>query len=276
MKKLLSVTMVLIMLVLTACSGGNQNNGGNSQSDATNKLEQIKQSGKLVVGTSADYPPFEFHAMIDGKDEIVGFDIEIAKKIAEHLGVELEVQDMGFDAVLAGVGTGLIDIGVAGINKSEEREAEMDFSEVYYKSKNALVIKADSDNKFATIEDLAGKTVGVQIGTMQEEMSKEKFTQSTSKSLAKVTDLILELQTGLIDAVLLELPVAQSYVAQNPDLKMGELIIEEENGGTCVITANGETELMVEINKVIKELIETDQINVFVKEANELAEKSAK
>lgn len=270
MKKVVSILMVLSMLLLTACGGAST--GENTPTEAGNKLEQIKQSGKIVVGTSADYPPYEFHAMIDGKDEIVGFDIEIAKKIAEHLGVELEVQDMGFDAVLAGVGTGLIDIGVAGINKSKERDEVMDFSDVYYKAENVIITRADSDTNYATIEDLDGKTIGVQLGTIQDEYAKAEFKNSTIKSLGKITDLVLELKTGLIDGILLEIPVAKSYVSQNSDLKLGEMVFLKEDGGSCIITANGETELMAEINAVIKELLETDQITVLVQDANKLAD----
>ena len=91
-------------------------------------LEGIKNKGKIVLGTSADYPPFESHAMIDGKDEIVGFDIEIAKYIAEELGVELEIKDMDFDKLLGGLSTGMLDIVIAGMNPDPEREKEANFT----------------------------------------------------------------------------------------------------------------------------------------------------
>ena len=100
------------------------------------KLDTVKESGKLIVGTTADYPPYEFHAMIDGKDTIVGFDMALAADIAKHLGVELEIQDMEFSAVLSGVETGLIDVGIAGIKSTAERDKTMDFSKIYRNSKN--------------------------------------------------------------------------------------------------------------------------------------------
>ncbi len=274
LKKLLGIITICGILSLTACAGETAS-GESASTEPANKLEQIKQSGKLVVGTSADYPPYEFHAMIDGKDQIVGFDIEIAKKIAEHLGVELEVQDMAFDAVLAGVDTGLIDIGVAGINKSDERDEVMDFSEMYYSAENIILTKADSENNYTTLDELDGKTIGVQMGTLQDDFAKAEFTNSTVKSLGKITDLVLELKTGMIDAILLEAPVARAYAAQNPDLKLGEMTFLKEEGGAYITTANDEPELMAEINLVIKELLDSGQLDLLVQQATELAEQQA-
>lgn len=268
MKKLLSTILVGIMAItmLTGCSGGE------SAAEPANKLEAIKSSGKLVVGTCADYPPYEFHMIIDGVDTIVGFDMEIAKAIAEGLGAELEIKDMSFDAVLAGVGTGMIDIGVAGINPTPEREDAMDFSDVYYKASQTVVVKAENADKYKSNDDLKGKIIGAQTGTLQEGVAQE-IEGVTVKSLAKVTDLILELKTGKVDAVMLELPVAGSYANQNKDLAVPESIVfEKMEGGSTVITAKGEAQLMEEINKIIAKLLEEGKIDEFVADANELAE----
>lgn len=270
MKKLLSMFMVLSMLFLVACSGGN-----NSSDKNLNKLEQIKKNGKIVVGTSADYPPYEFHAMINGKDEIVGFDIEIAKKIAEEIGVEIEIQDMGFDAVLAGVGTGIIDIGIAGVSKTKERDEVMDFSNIYYDSTHTVITTASSNESYKSIEDFEGKTVGVQLGSIQEGIAQKELKDVNIKSVGKVTDLILELKTGIVDLIIVETAVAESYVKQNSDLKLGEIIFSDDEGGSSVITANGEDELMEVINKVIEKLKSSGDIDKFVADANELAESIA-
>ena len=278
MKKILSIMMAAMMVFMVACGQkdtGTNGDEGTNQAPA-NKLEEIQAAGKLVVGTSADYPPYEFHMMIDGKDQIVGFDVEIMKELAEGLGVELEIQDMGFDAVLAGVGTGLIDIGVAGINPMPEREDAMDFSNVYYKASHTIIVPADKVSDFQSGDDLKGKTIGVQIGTLQEQVANEQIQGATVKSLVKVTDLILELKTGMIDAIILEMPVAKSYEKQNPDLKVADnIIFEKMEGGSTVITANGETQLMDQINKILKDLVDSGKVDQFVAEANELADQAA-
>jgi len=273
MKKLLSIiiTGIMALSLLTAC-GSTQD----QVSEPQNKLEAIKSSGKLVVGTSADYPPYEFHMIIDGVDTIVGFDIEIAKAIASGLGAELEIKDMAFDAVLAGVGTGMIDLGVAGINPTPEREAAMDFSDVYYKASHTIVVKSENASQYASQDDLKGKVIGAQTGTLQEGVAQE-IEGVTVKSLGKVTDLILELKTGKIDAVILELPVANSYANQNEDLSVVEKVVfEKMEGGSSVITAEGEKELMAAVNEIIAQLIKDGKIDTFVADATMLAEQVAK
>ena len=157
MKKLLSIiiTGIMALSLMTGCTGTQE-----QAAEPQNKLEAVKAAGKLIVGTSADYPPYEFHMVVDGVDTIVGFDIEIAKELAKGLGVELEIKDMAFDAVLAGVGTGMIDLGVAGINPTPEREDAMDFSDVYYKASHTIVVKSENVSQYSTEADLVGKVIG--------------------------------------------------------------------------------------------------------------------
>ncbi len=177
MNKKVSLLLVLVMLLsitLTACGG----KGGNIQGENNNVegegrgLQEIIDSGKIVLGTSADYPPFEFHAMIDGKDTIVGFDIEIAKYIAEDLGVELEIKDMEFDKLLGGLSTGMLDMVIAGMNPDPDREAN--FTDIYYEANLSVLITKDDESNITKVEDLEGKSIGVQIGTTQESIAQKK------------------------------------------------------------------------------------------------------
>ena len=135
-KKIISIIItILIAFSLSGCSQG-------KASAEVSKMDKIKEKGKIVIGTSADYPPYEFHKSIDGKDTIVGFDIEIAKEIAKDLGVELEIKDMKFDGLLAALQTGNIDFVAAGMNPTEDRKKNVDFSKIYYTAVQCVVIRS--------------------------------------------------------------------------------------------------------------------------------------
>ena len=113
--------------------------GGAKDSKSGSALDKIKASGKIILGTSADYPPYEFHALVDGKDTIVGFDIELAKEIAKDLGVELEIKDMSFDGLLAALVSGNVDMVISGMTPTEERRQNVDFSDIYYQAVHGAV-----------------------------------------------------------------------------------------------------------------------------------------
>ena len=283
MKKLLSLMLVLaLVLSLAACGTTEQKpaetkpaEGTPTETTVKNKLESVKESGKLIVGTSADYPPYEFHALIDGKDTIVGFDIEFAKAIGEALGVEVEIQDMDFTAVLTGVETGLIDVGIAAINPDPVRDETMDFSDIYFKSTYTVLINKNSVEDYKSLEDLNGKMIGAQLGTVQEEMANSQIQDAQVVALAKITDLVLQLKTGLIDAIVVEVPVADSYAKQNDDIvTVPEIDFSDSGmeGGSVVVAANGETELLAEINKVIADLQAQGKFEEWYTEAVELAD----
>ena len=127
MKKKISLFIGIILILsslLIACGKDKDTNVEHKSSEVESySLEGIKKKGKLIMGTSADYPPNEFHIMVDGKDTIVGFDIEIGKYIADKLGVELEIKDMEFNNLLGGLSTGMLDIVIAGMADEPDREA---------------------------------------------------------------------------------------------------------------------------------------------------------
>ena len=235
-------------------------------------LEAIKEKGTLVLGTSADYPPYEFHASIDGKDEIVGFDIEIGREIAKDLGVELVIKDMKFDGLLAALDQGNIDIVIAGMSPTPERAQNVDFSEIYYQSKQTVVVRAEDKDLLISADSLTGKKLGVQKGAIQETIASEQFPGASPVALGKITDLILSLNSGRIDAAIIEYPVAKSGVTANPGLFITEIPIEMEDNGTAIALKKGSGDYLTAVNATLKRLLEANLVEKFVADATLLAE----
>ncbi|MGL5693584.1 MAG: transporter substrate-binding domain-containing protein [Peptostreptococcaceae bacterium] len=138
MKKI--IKLALGVIISTSMVGCTLSNDGNDSSNK-NKLEEIKERGTLMVATSAEYPPYEFHEMIDGKDTIIGLDAMIAKDIADEIGVELEFVDMDFDGVLGAINADKADIVLAGMTATDERKENANFSEPYYFEKNRIIVR---------------------------------------------------------------------------------------------------------------------------------------
>lgn len=234
-------------------------------------IKKIKDKGKIVLGTSADYPPYEFTVLKDGKDEIVGFDISLAKYIAEEMGVELEIVDMPFESLLVGLETGKFDMVIAGMNPDPEREAN--FSKVYYNATHGIITTKDKAQELKSVEDLKGKHLGAQIGTVQEGIG-EKLEDVQLKTLPLITNLILELSTGKIDGVIMEKPVAESYAKVNKDLVVVEGIEwGDESEGTAVALKKGNDALTQKVNEIIEKVLKENLIEKWVIEANEVNEK---
>ncbi|TFE27221.1 ABC transporter substrate-binding protein [Cohnella luojiensis] len=261
-KGLMIVLSAVLALTLAACGNNNEKSG---------KLADIKEAGKIVLGTSAEYAPYEFHKNVDGKDQIVGFDIEIAKEIAKDLGVELEIKDMDFGNLLAEVKLGKIDFVIAGMTPDEDRRKSVDFTKNYYEATQAVFVRAEDKDKFTTMKDLEGKAIGVQMGSTQEKIAKD-ITGAKVKSLGKTTELVLELKSKKVDALIVELPVAQGYVNKNPDLFLTSIVPEYESGGSAVAVNKGETELLAEIQKTLDRLTAEKTIDKWVSEMTELAD----
>ena len=273
LKKVISIMLILTMLLTFAACGAKTTGVAattDEQKTAT-KIEQIKAKGKLVLGTSADYPPYEFHKAINGKDEIVGFDIEIAKAIAKDLGVELEIKDMKFDGLLAALVVDDIDFIVAGMVPKEERKKSVDFSMQYYQAEQNVLVRAEDAGKITSIESLKGLKVGAQKSTVQEDLAKEKTQASEVKSLSKITDLVLELQNGKIDAVVLVGPVANAYAKQNPKLAVSGISLGSEEG-VAVAVNKGTADLLEAINKSLDTMIKAGTIDKYIQEATTLSE----
>lgn len=238
---------------------------------AKTKLDEIKEKGVLVLGTSADYPPFEFHLEVDGKDTIVGFDIDIAKKIASDIGVELEIIDMKFDGLLPALTAGKIDLIVAGMTPTDERKESVDFSIVYYDSRQTMLVKTENAGTLNTVEAFAGKTLGVQKATIQEELAKTIFTSSEAKSIDKIPNLIMELKTDKVDGLILAEPVAKQYAAANPDLSVNGVDLGSE-GGSAIAIEKGSQDYLDAINASIQSLLDSGEMDKIISDAMLLSE----
>lgn len=279
MKKLFGALVVLTgILVLGACGNGGSSSTGSSSASgsADNQLEAIKAAGVLNVATSADFAPFEFHALIDGKDTIVGADIDMVNEIADRLGVEVNILDLDFNAVLTALQQGKVDIAVSGISATDERKQTFDFTDNYFTPEQKLVVNKNNESAFDSIESLTGKKVGAQKGSIQEMIVQDQLADSQLVSIAKVPNLVNELKQGSIDGLVLESAVAESYVAQNDDLVITDVALEASEGDSYAIALpKGSTELQEELNSILKELIEDGTIDEYVQKNTDLANENA-
>ena len=277
MKKfLLLIISIMAIFSLVACGQKNDENSStqetetSQESNSSNIIDDIKSKGYISVATSPDYPPYEFKIVEDGKEKIVGFDIAIAKEIAKDLGVDIKIVEMGFDGILLELQSGNVDLAVAGFSPSEERKKAVDFSDIYYNSSQALIAKDENAESFTSFESLAGKKVGVQLASIQENLAKNNIPNANIVSLNKLPSIILDLKNGNIDAALVELPVAKGYVEQFPNLKIAPITIYEETGGAAFAIRKGNQELVDAVNATIERLKNEGLIDQFVIEANEL------
>lgn len=274
MLKRTAAVLAVLAAILPATAGG--------QKDAS-VMDKIKADGKIILGTSADYPPYEFHALIDGKDTIVGFDISIAQEIAKDLGVQLEIKDMNFDGLLAALVSGNVDFVISGMTPTEERKQNVDFSDIYYEAVHGAVIrKADADKYASDPASLKDVMVGAQKGAIQVGIAKEQIKGVSGaeldnnhpqvKELGTLPDLIMEVKNSKLEAVVAELPVAKAYVGANPDLTLADYTFQDAEGGSAIAVKKGNAELVEAINATIARLVAEDKITRFVGEASLLSD----
>ncbi len=274
LKKLTAVAAVAtIAISMIGCGAANTSSSSSASGSASESvLEKIKKDGKLVVGTSADYPPYEFHATVDGNDKIVGFDMDIAQEVADDLGVKLEIKDMDFDGLLVALQANKVDMVFAGMTPTEERKENADFSDIYYEATHRFILRSGEEASVKSFDDLKGKKIGVQKGSIQEGIAKDNFDESNIKSLAKVTDLILDLKNNKVDAILVEEGVAKLYCEKNEGIAVADnFVVKDDNGGAAIAFNKGQAELQTEVNKTIQKLKDEGKIEKLVTDANELA-----
>lgn len=269
----------MMTLGLAAC--GNSSNDESAASSAADTksedvLAKVKEKGVLKVGTSADFAPFEFHTMVDGKDEIVGADIAMAKEIADQLGVKVEFMDMEFNSVLASLQQGKVDMAISGISATPERKESFDFSDNYYNPPQRVLVNKKNLETYTSIDSLKGKKVGAQKGSIQEGIVKDQIPDADMVSVTKVPNLVIELNKGSIDALVLEETIGESYIEQNPDLSFANIDLKSSKDEAYAIAMpKNSGEFKTEVDKIIKKLIDDGTIEKNVQEAKALAKTAA-
>ena len=263
---LLALSAAMLLTVLTGCGSSETAAPQDEQAteaqpeeqpaaEASTLLEQIKAKGKVVVGTEAQYAPYEFK---DLDANFAGCDMWLAQQIADHLGVELEVVDMSFDGIIPAVKSGQVDLGIAAFTKTPERAEEIDFSDLYEKSAQLLIVKAGNADLYSTKESLAGQKVGAQKGTIQSQLIQTALPDSELFELEKYPALALEVQNGNIAGLVVDQAVGESLIAtSNGGLEVSNFAFtsEEASFGKAVVAAKGSEDLLAEVNTVINQVV---------------------
>jgi polar amino acid transport system substrate-binding protein len=257
-----AVTMIAALL-LSACTtvqpgattGAASSGAAAGQTAAADEglLGKIKERGKIVVGTSADYPPYE---SIDADGKFVGFDMDLARALGEKLGVEVEFQDMPFDSLIAAVQEGKIDVVIAAMQATPERDETVDFSEPYRPTKDAFLGAADSALELKTGDDAAGHSIGAQTGTVQEKWVQDHLVGGGLTPADKVFSYEradqggLDVKNGRIELLLID---AEPAIALADQLGLKVLLITDSTAaaGKAIAMKQGETALKAELDKII-------------------------
>ena len=264
MKKALSLmTAAALVLSLAAC-GSTASSAASSEavssdaasseaasSEAASETETAELStvepGKLIMSTNAAFPPYE---MTTDSGEFEGIDIETAQAIADKLGLELQIDDMDFDAALLAVQQGKSDMVMAGVTVTDERQNVMDFTDSYATGIQSIIVKEDSD--IASVDDLAGKKIGTQRGTTGYLYCSDDFGDENVVAYDNGLTAVQMLNNGQVDCVVIDNAPAKEFIAANPGLKLLDTAYVEENYAIGV--GKGNTELKDAINTALEEL----------------------
>lgn len=240
MKKLLSLVLALVLCASMICVAS-----------AETALEKVLAAGKLVVGTEATYPPYEY---LDDNANFAGCDIWLAQQIADALGVKLEVVDQAFDGIIPAVQSGGVDIGIAAFTATPERAEVIDFSDLYETSAQLLIVKAGNGEKYVDKESLKGLKVGAQLGTIQSGLVESALPDSELFELDTYPNLALETVNGNIAGFVVDYAVGMAMVNSSDgslEVAAFEFSAEEASFGKACVLVKGSDDLLAKVNEVI-------------------------
>lgn len=271
MKKVLALVLAALMVfALVACGTSNSDEtttAANGESSAPASESESTASGDkktLIMATNATFPPYEYK---DG-DNFAGIDVEVAQKIAEKLGMELEIQDVEFGSIVTGVQTGKYDIGMAGISVTEDRKKSVNFSDTYATAKQVVIVTEDSAIK--SLDDLKGDgsmKFGVQQDTTGDILASDTvenggYGKDNVVSFKAATDTVQALKTGKVDAVIIDNAPAQNFVKNTDGLKILDGTWLDESYAIAISKDN--TDLLEKVNAALKELTADGTIQAIV------------
>ena len=294
MKKILALILALCM-VFALCACGNEKTPDPTKSPDTTDTPATTEPtaapaeteepdvavaietvtpGVLTVATSPDFAPYEFYALDEsGTPTLAGFDMDLAKYIADYLGLELEVIPMDFDGTIMELAAGKVDLGMAGYSPDPDRADKMDFSTVYITGGQSFVCLQSNKDQFTSLEDTnkSDYTIGAQVGSIQAGLAKENSPDADIIELAKVTDIIAELLTGKMDGAYIETMVAEAYAKNYPDLCV-VLDVPYDAEGSVVGINKGNTALLEGVNAAIEACQSSGEFDGYVVKAIDQAQ----
>ena len=258
MKKFNKVMAIALVGLMTIASAGcsSKSNSSDASSSSSSAEGNTEESGKLIMATNAEFPPYEYY---DG-DSIVGIDVEIAQAIAETMGKELVIDDIAFDSIIPAVTSGKADIGLAGMTVTEDRLVNVDFSDTYCQASQVIIVRKDN-TEITTPDDLVGKKIGVQLGTTGDIYSGD-IEGAQVERFSKGFEAVLSLQQGKLDAVVIDDQVAKAFADANSDVVVIEEPFTQEEYAIAV--NKGNEELLTQLNDAIKELKESGKLDEIV------------
>lgn len=235
--------------------------GEGTEAAAEGEVSEAVADGVLTVGTNAEFPPFEF---VGDDGEPDGFDIALIKAIGEKMGVEVEVENMEFASLVSSIGS-KIDLAIAGMTVTEERQAMVDFSDSYYEAVQYVIVGADSE--VATAEDLVGKNIGVQLGTTGDFIA-EEIEGATVSQYNKAVDAVNDLINGRVDVVIIDKNPAQVFAERfGEDVKIidgADFAFEAEE--YAIAMPKGDAALVAAVNAALAEMQEDGTFDALVAE----------
>lgn len=216
----------------------------------------------LIMGTEASFKPFEF---TDENNEPIGFDIDLARAVAEEMGLELDVRDQPFDGLIGALQANQIDMIVAGMTITEERKQTVAFSNPYYNAKQAVIVRA-GETRVTSVEDLANLNIAVQMGTTgaaKAEEIKGTADDTSLKQYEKVNEAFMELTNGRVDAVIIDAPVGASYMKQFEGLEVvEEIAFEDEQFGIAV--RKDDEKLLNDVNTALDNIMSSGKYDELI------------
>ena len=236
-------------------AAGSTDTAADTAADTSAAEETESTGGKIVMVTNAEFPPYEYHE----NNTIVGIDADIARAIADQMGMELEIQDMAFDSLIPAIQSGKADFAAAGMTVNEERLRNVDFTETYAEAAQVIIVKEGS--AIAAPADLTGKKIGVQTGTTGD-IYADDVENAEVQRFNKGMEAVMALTQDKLDAVIIDREPAKVFVKENEGLKiLDEAFTEEEY---AIAIKKGNTELLEKMNAAIKELKESGELQKIV------------